>query len=305
MVRLIQILAGMMLRGAEMNFKTDGTRAGEGDEARFWMLDDGVAECWTGAGTEVDHAVGNAGLLEDFNEARGDCGRVARGLEDDRVAGDDGSGRHAGHDGEGKIPGRNHRTHAERNVEELVAFAGILNGRDGRGQAQRFAGVELEEVDGFAHVSIGLGPVFADFVGEPGHELELAPANRLRGPKQQRDARFDRGLAPGIEGVQRGSHGSIYLCRAGHLMHTDNLRRPRGIDGANPLRSLEPLAADDERVLAAEMRGHLVESVAHGARIFRVAEVGKGLVRKPALGGERFDGARKTSDSHNETSLRQ
>ena len=44
------------------------------------MLDDGVAEGSAGAGTEVDHAVGNAYFSQNFDEARGDGGRVAEGF---------------------------------------------------------------------------------------------------------------------------------------------------------------------------------------------------------------------------------
>ena len=88
----------------------------------------------------------------------------------------------------GKFHGRNDRAHAERDVEELVALAGILDGRGCGGQAQGFAGVELKEIDGFAHVGVGLSPVLADFIGEPGAELEVAAANDFGGIEQQGDA---------------------------------------------------------------------------------------------------------------------
>ena len=121
-----------------------------------------------------------------------------------------------------------------------------------------------------------------------------------------RDARIvDRGLAPGIEGAECGRHGGIHLRCASLLMNADDLRRARGIDGANPLSGSHALAADDERVIAAEMHGHLIESVAHGARILGVAEVGERLIRKHALRRARLDGGRDTCDGHNPTSLRQ
>ena len=164
------------------------------------VRDDGVAEGGAGAGAEVDDAVGQAGLFEDFDEFGGDGGRVDRGLEDDGVAGDDGGGGHAGHDGEGEVPRRNDGADAERNVEELVALAGILDGRGGVVEAQRFAGVELEEVDGLAYVGVGFGPVLADLVGEPRAELEFALANECCGAEEQRGALLRRGSAPGLEG---------------------------------------------------------------------------------------------------------
>ena len=196
MVRLIQIWPGCGVGGALVNLEADGFGAGEGDEAGFRVLDDGVAERGAGAGTEVDHAVGKAGFFEDLDETGGDGGRVARRLEDDGVAGDDGGGGHAGHDGEREVPGRDDGAHAERDIEEFVALARILDGRAGGGQAQRLAGVELEEIDGLADIGVGLGPVLADFVGEPGHEFELAPADDFGSAKEQRDAFFGCGAAP-------------------------------------------------------------------------------------------------------------
>ena len=112
-----------------MNVEADFLRSGEGDEARLWVLDDGVAEGRAGAGAEIDHAAGHACFFEHINKARGDGGRIAGRLQDDGVAGDDGSGRHAGHDGEGEIPRRNDRAYAQRDVEQLVALAGELDRR--------------------------------------------------------------------------------------------------------------------------------------------------------------------------------
>ncbi len=173
-------LAGLGFGGALVDVEADGLGAGEGDEARLGVLDDRVAEGGAGAGAEVDDAAGHAGFFEHFNELGGDGGRVAGGLEDDGVAGDDGGRGHAGHDGEGEVPRRNDGADAERNIEQAVALAGVLDGRGGGGEAQGFAGVELEEVDGLGDVGVGLGPVLADFVGEPGAELELALADDVR-----------------------------------------------------------------------------------------------------------------------------
>ncbi len=57
-------LAGLGLRGALVDFETDGLRSGEGDEARLRMRDDRAAEARALAGAEVDDAVGQAGLFE-------------------------------------------------------------------------------------------------------------------------------------------------------------------------------------------------------------------------------------------------
>ncbi len=105
-----------------------------------------------------------------------------------------------------------------------------------------------------------------------------------------REARSSNGnLAPRIEGAERGRHGGIHLRRAGLLMHADDLRRTRRIDGANPLGGSQALAADDERVIAAEMHGHLIKSAAHGTRILGIVEVSEGLIRKHAVGRARLN----------------
>ena len=67
-------LTGLRVRGALINLQADGFGAGKGDEAGLRVLDDGVAEGSARTGAEVDHAVGKAGLLEDFDKSGGDGG---------------------------------------------------------------------------------------------------------------------------------------------------------------------------------------------------------------------------------------
>jgi alcohol dehydrogenase class IV len=88
-------------------------------------------------------------------------------------------------------------------------------------------------------------------------------------------------------------------------MHAYDLHGTRRIDRANALDGSQALAANDERVIAAEMHSHLIEGVTHGACILGVVEVSEGLVRKHALGHAWLDGGRDNSDSHSLTSLRQ
>ena len=65
-----------------------------------------------------------------------------------------------------------------------------LAGRRRRGQPQCFAGVKLKEVDGLAHICVGLGPVFAHLISEPGAELEVPASDDLCGAEQKRGPRF-------------------------------------------------------------------------------------------------------------------
>ena len=120
-------------------------------------------------------------------------GESLEGLQDDRVATHDGGQRHAAHDGAGKIPRRNHHAHAQRNVTQPAALARQLHGRPGVGEAKRFQGVEIAEVNQFSDVAIGLGPVFADLEDHPRHQLELALAQQYAHPEQQVGAFLDGG----------------------------------------------------------------------------------------------------------------
>jgi hypothetical protein len=56
------------LRGAGVNVEADFFRTGEGDEARFRMLDDRVAECRAGSRTEVHHACRQSNFFQRFKE---------------------------------------------------------------------------------------------------------------------------------------------------------------------------------------------------------------------------------------------
>ena len=76
---------------------------------------------------------------------------------------DDRRRRHADHDRAGEVPRRNHDADAERDVDHLVFLAFDRDDRLRLRVAQRFARVELEEVDRFGGVAVGFGPALADF----------------------------------------------------------------------------------------------------------------------------------------------
>src|ERR1700675_1393452 len=88
-----------------------------------------IAEGHASAGTEVHDAFGHSALFEQLDELRRYRRRIARRLQDDGVAADDGSESHAGHDGAGEVPRRDHGANAERNIGERVALAWQLHGR--------------------------------------------------------------------------------------------------------------------------------------------------------------------------------
>ena len=74
---MIQHLAGNHLGGTPVDIEAHFARTGESNEARLGMADQGIAESCTRAGTEVDHAFRETGLLEHFDKFCGDGRRVA------------------------------------------------------------------------------------------------------------------------------------------------------------------------------------------------------------------------------------
>ena len=130
MVRLMKRWPGWVLAARSWISRPTFLEPVKAMKRTFGAFDEGAAG-FGAALEEVDDAVGQAGLFEEGEEARGDGGGVGRGLEDDGVAGDDGGGGHAGHDGEGEVPRRDDGADAERDVAEVVALAGVLDGRGG------------------------------------------------------------------------------------------------------------------------------------------------------------------------------
>src|SRR5579885_2977036 len=107
--RIVRLIHICPLRGPHVYVESDFLRSGERDKARLWMFDERVAECGSRSGTEVDHAIRHAGLLQNFKELGGNGWRIARWLKNDCVSADDGGRRHARHNRERKIPWRNDR----------------------------------------------------------------------------------------------------------------------------------------------------------------------------------------------------
>ena len=185
---------------------------------------------------------------------------------------------HAGHDGAGKIPRRNYRPYAQRNVHQGVAFARHLHRQFGTREAQRLPRVVLAEVDSFGDIGVGLGPVLADFENQPGAEFEFALAHYVSHAEEQAGALFKRRPAPAGKGCERRLHGGFHVLLAGFLVQADQLRGPGGIDGLDLVAGPGPLAADDQVVLAAQLAAHFFDGGAHlaGSRFLR--EIGERFV---------------------------
>jgi hypothetical protein len=146
-------------------------------------------------------------------------------------------------------------------------FAGHLHGRLRVGEAQRLAGVEVGKVDGLGRIRVGLGPVLAHFENQPRIPLETILLDRASHTQQQLCALFHGSAAPALVGLQRGSHRQGNFFGARLLECANHFRRRAGVDRDDLLLGLATLPANDQVILAAQLRPHFVDCIAHCARV--------------------------------------
>src|SRR5208282_802685 len=242
--------------------------------------DDGIAKARAGAWAEIHHAFRHANLLQQLDELGGNGWRITGRLQDHGVAADDGSQRHAGHDGTRKIPRRNYRAYAKRDVAQRIVLARHLYWRFNFRKPQSLAGIEFAEVDGLGNVRVGLSPVLADFENQPRHVIHFAFAHTIGGAEQQTGTLFHRGAAPRGKGPQRRLYRGLNVLFAGLLMNAYNLRRLRGIQRLDLVGGLDALDADDEVILPSQLSAHAFDGGPHLACVVFVAEIIKRFVDK-------------------------
>ena len=275
-VDLAGLDGGRLVEDAQPHFHG----AGKGDGGDFGMGDQVVAHDRAPARAVVEHAVGQAGFLEDGGQVEADQGGQARRLVDDAVAGGHGSGGHAAGDGQRKVPGRDHGADAARLVKELVDLAGDLAKVARCAQAHGFPGVVFQEVDGLAHIIEGLPPLLAHFQDLDGGQGHVAFAGDFRRLDQDGGAFFGRGVAPGREGGIGRGHGRIDLGRAGLADMGQHFARIGRVDRGDAVVGGDVLAADDQRHHAAGLAAHGGDGGRETLAQARHGEIGQGLVVK-------------------------
>ena len=182
---------------------------------------------------------------------------------------------------------------------QLIALAGILDRRRRLRQAQRLTRIELQKVDGLGHIGIGLNPVLAHLVGQPGAELKFALANQLRRLQQQRRALFHRHVLPGRKRFQRRLHRPFGVFQPSLLVHAHHLRRPRRIQRLDLVRRARPLPTDDQLILVAEHIAHPGQRSLHGMHVFRIVEIDERFVAEGSAGRNRLNDGADLSGWHN------
>ncbi len=250
-----QLDAGLTLHRPFGHPGADLLRAGEADAVHVRVGDDGAADVAV-ADDHVDHALGQARLMQDGDQGLGRGRGRAGGLDDHGVAEGDGRGDLPGRDGDGEVPRRDQAEHADRLAIGLDFHAGPGRGQVLAVQAQGLAGEELQDAGGAGRLADAFGQGLALFARQQAAD-DFAPLHQ-QGPGAIQHIRtdFGRGVGPGTEGGAGGHDrlidlGGAALGRAGD--HIADVRRVQALARA---RSGDLLAADPVRKL--KRVGHLV-----------------------------------------------
>ncbi|MNU75126.1 hypothetical protein D3C71_646470 [compost metagenome] len=198
----------------------DGLRAGEADPVHARMGDDGAADVAV-ADDHVDHALGQARLMQDGDQGLGRGGRRPGGLEHHRIAEGDGRGDLPRRNGDGEVPRRDQAEHPDR-----LPIGLDLDARTRRGQVlavdpQGLAGEIFQDAGGAHRLAHALGQGLALFTRQQAADLRCALHQQRPGPVQHVETHLRRGVGPAGKGGPRRLHRLIHLGRpplgrAGH-----------------------------------------------------------------------------------------
>jgi hypothetical protein len=155
----------------------------------------------------VEHAVREAGLLQQAGELHRAVGDQLRGLEHEGVPGGEGLREHPQRDHDGEVEGHD----AGADAEGLVVDAAV----DAAADVELFAlghvleaEAVLEALDALEHVAAGLGEDLAVLVGDQPAELVEVALEQVFEAKQDLDALLERGVLPAGECGLGGRDGA-------------------------------------------------------------------------------------------------
>ena len=135
------------------------------------------------AGRELEHVVGNAGLVAQPDRQRGDQRGLLGGLGDHRVARGERGGGHADEDRQREVPRADRREHAAAVEAQQVLLAGRAGQRLRRAeQHARLAGVVAQEIDRLAQLEHRVGQRLARLALAQDDELGGVGFEQVRRP---------------------------------------------------------------------------------------------------------------------------
>ena len=142
----------------------------------------------------------------------------------------------------------------------------------------RLARVELEEVDRLGGIRIGFRPRLADFVNHHSREFVL-PLPQQRGClEKDSGAGADRLPFPRLERLCRSLDRLLDVRFRSLLERSDDLVLVRGVQRVECRQAGDALPADDQRMRAAQLTFHFLQSRFHCRLVLGPAEVSQRLV---------------------------
>ncbi|MNF76681.1 hypothetical protein D3C84_588010 [compost metagenome] len=203
----------------------------------------------------LQHALGRAGLDEEFGEAVGGQRVLLGRLEDEGVAAGDGQRKHPQRDHRRKVEGGDADAHAQW----LDPAGGVDLARDvfhglAHHQAGHVGGV-LDHLDAAPDITLGIGQGLAGFAGQQLAQLVVVLLEQLLVAQHQPGAFRHRHFAPALEGVLGAGDGGLDLLGGGLGRQGQDFlgRRVGDLDQLTGA-AFAPLAVDQQR----DCLGHLV-----------------------------------------------
>ncbi|MCY1351110.1 hypothetical protein D9M69_373660 [compost metagenome] len=227
---------------------------GEADAIDTDVVDHGFADDAAAAHHQVEYPGGEAGTGDDLGQGPGAAGDQVGRLEHHAVAVGQGRGDLPGRDGDREVPGGDQADHAEGFAGDFHRYAGAHRGQHLAGQAQAFAGEELEDVAGTAHLAYGFGQGLALFPRQQGAQFLAAGEDLAAHLVQGIGTGLDTGDGPGREGGAGRRDGLGHLGGVGLGVFAQAVTQVGGVDVARVAAAGHPFPADV--VVEAFLFGH-------------------------------------------------
>ena len=189
------------------------------------MVDE-VADIGGIAGDDIEHAVGQAGLLPQFRHAEGRLRGGAGRFEHEGVARRDAQGDHpAVRDHGGEVPGHE----AQEDPHGFPVEDGVVAGRNVHEafalHELRHAAGEFDDFPGLQHIAHGFVPGLALFDAEQAHQFVQVLVDELLHLEQHLHPLVDGGVRPLPVGLLGRGHGAVEFLDAGGRDLGDDLTR--------------------------------------------------------------------------------
>ena len=206
--------------------------AGEGGAVEFGAVHQRLSERGAGAGDEVHHAVGEAGVAQAFGVEADDPGGVGGGLDDDGVARDQRRAGRAAGQREGEVERRDDQPYPvglqHRHVRGVIADQRVFaHWLDEALVLFHHLGRVVHQVGGFLHVAEGFHAVLAHVQRHRRAQLKDALFDQFRGLADEGHAFLPRGTRPGGEGAAGGLNRHL---RVGGVSFLHYAQHPIGVD---------------------------------------------------------------------------